>query len=441
MRFVPAKQSDEGVQPVNGRKPNHQVRKAVSDWKRGRLAPSLGVALLVAGLGLGCEEAPDLDSSGVKRPSSAATATAREERAETRVLVTHPSHKTLQNFAFLVENRILNIPGLRLTAIFPRGSEKALKKARRYVKNRERPWMDVRKLDCEVPEGQVFESNECSKLFRRLIDNSQAIIFTGGADILPAVYGQPAELMTRATSPGRNFFEISLLFHLLDAGDGEALLEEKPNYPVLAICLGMESMNVALGGTLHQDIPSDLYGVRTAEEVLALPPEQQHSCYAERTTTRVPPQHWVSHPIRFTEHWPLSPRSREATEDVLSSHHQAVDKLGRGLQVAATSLDGKVVEALTHRRFENVLGVQFHPEYSRGWTPQRRCTNTVEDNPSSNYRLNTEMAAFYGQFWKDFATKVASEARRKRSHAMTTSAKLAGARREASGEYANRESK
>ena len=425
---------------MNGRKPNHQARRAVSDWKRGRLAPSLGVAVLVGGLWFGCEETPDLDSSAVESASSATEST-KEQRAETRVLVTHPSHKTLQNFAFLVENRILDIPGLKLTAIFPPSAEKAFQKARRYVRSRERPWMDVRKLDCEVTEGEVFESNECSELFRNLVETSQAIIFTGGADILPAVYGQPAELTTRPTSPGRNFFEISLLYHLLDSGAGEALLEEKPDYPVLAICLGMESMNVALGGTLHQDIPSDLYGVDTAEEVLALPSDQQHSCYAGRTTSQVPPQHWVTHRIRFTEHWPLSPHSHRATEDVLSSHHQAVDKLGRGLQVAATSIDGKVVEALTHRRFRNVLGVQFHPEYSRGWTPQRRCTNTVEDDPGSNYRLNTEMAAFYGLLWRDFATKVASEARRKRSHAMTTSAKLAGTGRQASGGYANRGSK
>jgi putative glutamine amidotransferase len=69
---------------------------------------------------------------------------------------------------------------------------------------------------------------------------------------------------------------------------------------------------------------------------------------------------------------------------VLSSHHQALGKVAAGWKVLATSRDGKVVEAMEHKRFTNVLGVQFHPEHAQLWETEPRFRQRPED-PLTSY--------------------------------------------------------
>ena len=128
----------------------------------------------------------------------------------------------------------------------------------------------------------------------------------------------------------------------------------------------MQAMNVATGGTLHQDVLTDIYGITTYEDAAALDPQQLHRSveYYLHPAPGLRPGVW--HPVRFTLASPwLSAMGMPAKTviSLLSVHHQAVDRLGKDLEVMATSGDGKVVEGVQHRRFPNVLGVQFHPEY------------------------------------------------------------------------------
>ena len=90
-----------------------------------------------------------------------------------------------------------------------------------------------------------------------------------------------------------------------------------------------------------------------------------------------------------------------------SSHHQAVKNIGKGFDVVATSLDGKVVEALQHSKYKNVLGVQFHPEF---YTLHDPSSKKVKMNPDDK-RLRTEHEIikelggyeFNLEYWKYFS--------------------------------------
>ena len=123
-------------------------------------------------------------------------------------------------------------------------------------------------------------------------------------------------------------------------------------------------MNVATGGTLYQDIPSDLYGISTVEAVLNQDPNNQHRNYHTNLTDDTALFHGSFHQIRLVEGGKLQDlvSNKDVMPFVLSSHHQGVKNLGKGLMVAAWSVDGKVVEALEHVRYPNVIGLQFHPE-------------------------------------------------------------------------------
>ncbi|MET0769376.1 MAG: gamma-glutamyl-gamma-aminobutyrate hydrolase family protein [Solirubrobacteraceae bacterium] len=162
-----------------------------------------------------------------------------------------------------------------------------------------------------------------------LVDRLDGLIFSGGPDIDPAVYGQ-----LRHPRLGPDVDRVSDEYELaLLRAAGERGL------PVLGICRGMQALNVSRGGTLHQHLPD-----RT---VLG---HDQGSASFE-------PAHRVSVAIGSLLHR----LAGAATLDVNSFHHQAVDRLGRGLEICAVAPDA-TVEAIWDPAAEFCLGVQWHPE-------------------------------------------------------------------------------
>ncbi len=230
------------------------------------------------------------------------------------------------------------------------------------------PFVRVEVVEGRLEPGKLFQQNPCTDSFRRLFENSDAALFYGGADLPPVTYGQKTSLLTGIYSPDRHYFELSFLFHLLGGSQNPGVrpfLDEKPDYAVRAFCLGMQTMNVATGGTMYQDIPSEIYKLRYVEDYIALEEGKRHDNYWSKLEPHENLFWCHFQPIRFAPAGFFVREMKLGAQEhprVCSSHHQAVKKLGRGLQIAATSLDGKVVEALTHARFRNVLGVQFHPE-------------------------------------------------------------------------------
>jgi putative glutamine amidotransferase len=101
------------------------------------------------------------------------------------------------------------------------------------------------------------------------------VIFFGGPDVPPSVYGEKTSLHTKITDPYRHYLEVTAVFQLLGGSQDEKyapLLAERPDFAVLGICLGFQTMNIGTGGTLIQDIRQDLYGKTTFEDWIASGP-------------------------------------------------------------------------------------------------------------------------------------------------------------------------
>jgi putative glutamine amidotransferase len=170
------------------------------------------------------------------------------------------------------------------------------------------------------------------------LEGVDGLMLTGGEDIAPARYGEVPDATVVGVDPARDEFEIELV--------REA---QRRNLPILAICRGIQVLNVAAGGTLVQDIPSQVKGA--LEHKLAVP---QHEPYA------------LAHEVWLDKDTLLTRLMRERLSDtdacdVNSRHHQAVKQLGEGLQVSATAPDG-VIEAIEAPAARFCLGVQWHPE-------------------------------------------------------------------------------
>jgi putative glutamine amidotransferase len=167
-----------------------------------------------------------------------------------------------------------------------------------------------------------------------LLDNVDALLLTGGGDIDPALFGEDKHPSFQQAEPGRDAAEIALVLQALATG-----------LPVLAICRGVQVLNVALGGSLIQDIPSQL------------PMALNH---------RVPtPPNAPAHEVHISAGTRLAALLGLAGEggrrSVNSRHHQAPKRIGEGLIVSAIAEDA-VAEALELAGHPFCVGVQWHPE-------------------------------------------------------------------------------
>ncbi len=178
-----------------------------------------------------------------------------------------------------------------------------------------------------VPVGLQEEA------LKELMARLDGLLLAGGEDVDPQFYGAVRHHNTTHTDPLRDETEIMLTRWMV-----------AQDRPVLAICRGHQLLNVALGGTLIQDIPSELV------------PACDHP--------RFYPSHALdelAHEVRLAADSRLFAILGEESLWVNSRHHQAVKELGDGLSAAAWAPDG-VIEGmeLPGRRF--VVGVQWHPE-------------------------------------------------------------------------------
>lgn len=164
----------------------------------------------------------------------------------------------------------------------------------------------------------------------RVLDGVSGLVITGGRDLDPARYGQPARIETDRPEPTRDSWEFELLAEAFRRG-----------LPVLGICRGAQVLNVALGGTLHQHLP-DVIG----------------NC-GHRAGNGV----FTAMPVRTVAGTRLAELLGETCE-VQCYHHQAIAELGDGLVVSARDDDG-VIEAIELAGAAGfVVAVQWHPEAS-----------------------------------------------------------------------------
>ncbi|HET9126714.1 MAG TPA: gamma-glutamyl-gamma-aminobutyrate hydrolase family protein [Propionibacteriaceae bacterium] len=165
------------------------------------------------------------------------------------------------------------------------------------------------------------------------LEHVDGVVLSGGMDVSPLLYGEQPHPRLEATLPERDRYELALI--------AEARRRE---LPVLAICRGVQILNVAYGGTLYQDLPSQR------------PDAIQHVQWSLRDQ--------VSHDVTVVEGSRLAGLVGDADPlRVTSFHHQGIKDVGDGLRVVAVSPDG-LAEGLEAEDHPWIVGIQWHPEMS-----------------------------------------------------------------------------
>ena len=193
-----------------------------------------------------------------------------------------------------------------------------------------------------------------SDRYDQVVAALDGLVVIGGGDLDAAVYGATADPRNGGTNVNRDHLELGLL---------RAALQR--DLPVLAICRGMQVLNVALGGDLVQQLPDRIGSSGHQPRPGAFGPITVVT--EEGTTVR---------------------RLFGARADVLCSHHQALDRLGGGLVVSARSEDG-VVEAVELPGHRFVVGVQWHPEESSDRRLFEALVAVAADRPGESATTST----------------------------------------------------
>lgn len=170
---------------------------------------------------------------------------------------------------------------------------------------------------------------------RRAVEAVAGVLLTGGADVDPASYGE-RDHPSIQVDHARDRFELPLVRLALDR-----------DLPVLAICRGIQVLNVAAGGTLIRDIPSDI-GLAVTHAIAG-------SLTALAHAVRIEPR------SRLAALLGAGPRRDAAEVLVNSRHHQAIKQVASGFVSSATAPDG-VIEAIERPDARFCIGVQWHPE-------------------------------------------------------------------------------
>ena len=182
----------------------------------------------------------------------------------------------------------------------------------------------------EAPFARVFGEYPGVRLWNArtgpVPENIDALLLTGGEDISEKFLRQPVpdHALIHDANPSRDVWEFPILATALQT-----------RLPFFAICRGIQVLNIALGGTLHLDIPNH-DGLKFQNV--------QPLRYAADASIRIP--------------------------FVNSSHHQALDRLGAALEIEAWCADDNVIEQARLRDYSFGLGVQYHPERDPLYQPQ-----------------------------------------------------------------------
>lgn len=276
----------------------------------------------------------------------------------------------------------------------------------KYIKENELDNFFLHEIKGELRDNNLFEQNAVSEQLKMVFNNSIGVIFFGGPDIQPEIYGEENTLSV-VTDPGRHRYETTFLYHLLGGYQDEnysPFLSERPDYVVTGFCLGMQTMNVATGGTLIQDIPAEVYDAHSAEETVKIGRMNMHRNYWQLIEDDSLFMGINLHTIKFTDHNFFGHKvdvSKRMEPRIFSSHHQAADKIGKGLEVTCLSPDGKIVEGLAHAVYPNVYAVQFHPEVPALYEDMYVRKFHPEDTPKSyNDIIGKSSVKFHERYWE-----------------------------------------
>lgn len=322
------------------------------------------------------------------------------------LLLAHPTVQNLETILFLTDQGIFDIGDAGIVAVYHHDESYDFKQSIEFVKKEQLKNIYFQEVKAHLEIPDMYMDNVCTDEFRTLFENSSGIIFFGGPDIFPEAYNEE-NLYSVVTDPYRHIFELSLLFHLLGGSQSPGFvpfLDENPDYLITGFCLGMQTMNVATGGSLIQDIPLQVYGAKTDEEIVALPKNNLHRNYWQNISSDDMLMGINFHKIRFNGgdffrsrvnyHGCIPPK-------VLSSHHQSVNKVGQGWKISAFSHDGKIIEGFYHEKYPNVFAVQFHPEVSSLYEDRELRKFLPDDKPRTYHQiLGKQNLRFHMKYWR-----------------------------------------
>lgn len=168
------------------------------------------------------------------------------------------------------------------------------------------------------------------ELLKEALAFCDGFLFTGGGDADPALYGEVTSPHCGKIEPLRDELDFASLEYALASGS-----------PILGICRGIQILNVALGGTLYQDIPTEY---------------KTEICHSQTNGL-----HAYSHSVKIEKDTPLYSLVGACEMPSNSFHHQAIKDLGSGLIPMAYADDG-IIEAVYSRENAFIRGYQWHPE-------------------------------------------------------------------------------
>ena len=328
------------------------------------------------------------------------------------LILLHPTVYGIKKFVWLKEHNIVELGNTVLIGLYFENERYDYKKSIEYLNANQVEDYYLQKISGQLKSEDLFTHNQLSADFEKVFMYSKGIIFFGGPDIPPYIYGEKTNLITQIEDPFRHFFEASFLFHLLGGKQNEdfiPLLENNPDYIVWAFCLGLQTMNVATGGTLIQDIPSEIYGILKAENVFSLDENQIHKNYYNVLTYNEDLTGANLHQITLLENSFFTNTLKFEITDkpmVYSYHHQCIKDLGKGLVPIATSIDEKIIEAVKHEEYKNVLAFQFHPEKFSLYDAETKYQFTLNDTSRISYYsliTNSISMDFNKSIWKYFS--------------------------------------
>jgi putative glutamine amidotransferase len=185
-----------------------------------------------------------------------------------------------------------------------------------WIRPKDRKWF--RPFFAKHPDIHVFDARNRDVS----IDQMNGLLLTGGSDITPE--------FLRQKNVDPNLIDKDDLDPKRDQWEFDAISKAtKRELPILAICRGIQVLNVALGGTLKLDIPGHRLSAQKEQDI---------------------------QPLRFDG------KAKHRFENVNSSHHQAIDRLADGFEVEAWCADDDIIEQVRLRDYPFALAVQYHPE-------------------------------------------------------------------------------
>ena len=176
----------------------------------------------------------------------------------------------------------------------------------------------------------IIPSLKSEETIDYFINQCDGFLFTGGKDVDPKYYGEIPSPNIGLLEPDRDVLEFSCFNKIFNL-----------KKPIMAICRGAQLVNVALGGTLMQDIPSEI---------------DTNINHRQTEVGTIP-----SHIVNVENHSPLFELIGTDKLEVNSFHHQSIKKLGDGLKIMACAPDG-VVEAVYYTKGQYIRAYQWHPE-------------------------------------------------------------------------------